>query len=137
VNFIVTAPGAGGPGVAFLAEALISFGMMLMVLTAMSTPLLAPFTGALAGALVAVYITFEAPLSGMSMNPARSFGPAMVAHQAHGLWIYFLAPIIGMFVAAEVFVRSHRQVACAKLHHPQTGRCIFGCGASQEARVEA
>ena len=137
VNFIATTPGQQGWAVAFLAEALISFGMMLMVLTATNTSGLAPFTGLLAGALVATYITFEAPLSGMSMNPARSLGPSMLAHQGSSLWIYFLAPTVGMFAAAEVFVRRRglQSVGCAKLHHQKHGRCIFGCGASREERV--
>jgi len=137
VNFIATTPGPEGWAVAFLAEALISFGMMLMVLTATNTSGLAPFTGLFAGALVATYITFEAPLSGMSMNPARSLGPSVLAHQGASLWIYFVAPIVGMFAAAEVFVRARgrESVGCAKLHHPKHGRCIFGCRASQEERV--
>jgi len=137
VNFIATIPGPDGWTVAFLAEALISFGMMLMVLTATNTSRLAPFTGLLAGALVAAYITFEAPLSGMSMNPARSLGPSVFAHQGASLWIYFMAPTVGMFAAAEVFVRARGRdaVRCAKLHHSKHGRCIFGCGGSQEERV--
>jgi len=137
VNFLATVPGASGAAVAFLAEATISFGMMLMVLSTTNAPRLAPFTGALAGLLVAVYITVEAPLSGMSMNPARSFGPGLLAHQARSLWIYFLAPTLGMLAAAEYFTRRHGpdSVGCAKLHHPKEGRCIFRCRAQQEKRV--
>ena len=76
------------------------------------------------------YITFEAPLSGMSMNPARSLGPALLAGTASTLWIYFAAPLGGMLVAAELFVRTRGRgrVRCAKLHHPRHGRCIFNCG---------
>jgi aquaporin Z len=137
VNFMATTPGPEGWAVAFLAEAVISFGMMLMVLTATNTSRLAPFTGLFAGALVATYITFEAPLSGMSMNPARSLGPSVLARQGASLWIYFVAPTVGMFAAAEVFVRRRgpESVGCAKLHHPKHGRCIFGCRASQDERV--
>jgi len=83
-----------------------------------------------AGLLVACYITLEAPLSGMSMNPARSFGPALLAGTAGSLWIYFTAPLAGMLAAAELFVRvrGRRRVRCAKLHHPLNVRCIFNCG---------
>ena len=49
------------------------------------------FTGLFAGLLIAIYITFEAPISGMSMNPARSFASALPAQLWTGLWIYFTA----------------------------------------------
>jgi aquaporin Z len=132
VNYVATVPGSEGFGIAFAAEAAISFGMMLMVLTLSNTPRLARFTGVSAGVLVAAYITFEAPYSGMSMNPARTLGPAILAHTATGLWIYFTAPAVGMLLAAEVFVRvkGHARVTCAKLHHPFNVPCIFKCGLS-------
>src|SRR5262249_9763930 len=110
-------------------EATISFLMMLTVLVVSNTPRLSRLTGLCAGLLVWTYITVEAPLSGMSMNPARTFGSALLAHDFVGLWIYFTAPPLGMLVAAELY--RHRfgaqRIACAKLHHPHTGHCIFGC----------
>ena len=130
VNYVATVPGADGAAVAFVAEAAISFGMMWMVLEVSNTPRLARLTGLCAGLLVAAYITFEAPFSGMSMNPARTFGPAMLAHTGRSLWIYFTAPLLGMLLAAELFVRihGHSHVKCAKLHHPFNIPCIFRCG---------
>jgi len=130
VNYVATLPGAAGPLIAFAAEAAISFGMMLMVLHVSNSPRLMRWTGACAGALVAAYITFEAPLSGMSMNPARTFGPALFTETAGPLWIYFTAPLLGMLLAGESFVRLHgpARVRCAKLHHPRHVRCIFRCG---------
>jgi aquaporin Z len=79
------------------------------------------------GILIATYFTFEAPLSGMSTNPARTFGSALHANYWHALWIYFIAPSIGMLAAGEVFLRVRRGAApyCAKLHHANTERCIF------------
>jgi aquaporin Z len=65
----------------------------------------------------------------MSMNPARTFGSALLARDYLGLWIYFTAPPLGMLLAAEIFTRSFgARVLCAKLHHPHHGPCIFGCG---------
>jgi aquaporin Z len=130
VNYVATIPGMRGPTAAFVAEAAISFAMMFMVLNISNRPRLARFTGLCAGVLVATYITFEAPLSGMSMNPARTFGPAMLAHTVATLWIYFTAPLIGMLLAAETYVRAHplASVRCAKLYHPMNVRCIFRCG---------
>jgi len=93
VNYVVTNPGSSGPGVAFAAEALISFGLMLVVLQMTNRRALNRYTGVIAGALVATFITFEAPISGMSMNPARTFASALLAHYWHGLWIYFTAPV--------------------------------------------
>ena len=135
VNYVTTLPGPAGAAVASVAEALISFVLMLTLLTVSNHSRLAPFTGICAGLLVWAYITLEAPLSGMSMNPARSFGSALVSRDFVGLWIYFTAPPLGMLSAAEVF--THRfgaqRVLCAKLHHPQNGPCIFGCDASAPA----
>lgn len=127
VNYVVTAPGAWGAGTAFAAEIAISFGMMMTVLLVSNYKPLADFTGLFAGVLVMLYITFEAPVSGMSMNPARSFGSAVAAQQWTAFWIYIAAPVLGMLFASEIYVRAlgaHR-VACAKLHHRNRHRCIF------------
>jgi len=99
----------------------------VVILTVSNTPQLARFTGIFAAALVATYITLEAPLSGMSMHPARTFGSALPAQAWTALWMYFLAPPLGMLLAAEVYVRRHglQQISCAKLHHQNTTRCIF------------
>jgi aquaporin Z len=78
VSFAVTHPGALGAKVAFFAEVAISFVLILTVLTVSNSRRWSRYTGLFAGTLVATYITFEAPLSGMSMNPARTFGSAFV-----------------------------------------------------------
>jgi aquaporin Z len=129
VNYVATLPGPWGAAAAFAAELAISFGMMTLVLLVSNTPRVAHLTGAAAACLIALYITFEAPLSGMSMNPARSFGPAVARGDLGALWIYFSAPPLGMFLAAEAYVRvfGRSAVRCAKLHHPKSGYCIFGC----------
>jgi aquaporin Z len=129
VNYVVTIPGAGGPRTAFWAELLISFLLMSVVLAISNTPRLARFTPLFAGALVATYITIEAPLSGMSMNPARTFGSAVWAREWTALWVYFAAPPLGMFLAGQLyrFRRGAHAVFCAKLHHHNNQRCIFRC----------
>ncbi len=130
VHYAVTAPGVYGALVAFLAEFTISFSSMTAVLYMTNHERIARFTPYFAGALVATYITFEAPLSGMSMNPARTFGSALYASYWHALWIYFLAPALGMLIAAEVFLRVRKGIPprCAKLYHTCDKRCIFVCG---------
>ena len=127
VNYVATQPGAAGNGAAFAGELGISFLLMLTVLTASNRARLSRFTGLFAAALVAAFITLEAPLSGMSMNPARTFGPSVVGGMARGVWLYCVAPPLGMLAAAEVYtrVRGRLAVHCARLHH--VGPCIF-CG---------
>ncbi len=129
VNFAVTVPGPAGAGAAFVAEAGISFLMMTMVLLSTNTARVARYTGLFAGALVATYITFESPISGMSMNPARTLASALPAWLFPSLWVYFTAPLLGMLLAAEVYVRLKgvRGVYCAKFHHDNSQRCIFRC----------
>src|SRR5437763_7746209 len=95
VNYAATLPGMKGVIVAFVAEFVIAFVLMSVVLRVSNIPHIAPYTGLFAGALVATYITLESPLSGMSMNPARTFGSAFVGHLWTGLWIYSTAPVLG------------------------------------------
>lgn len=129
VNYVVTVPGGHGVLGAFVAEALITFGLMLTILLVSNKHALNRYTGLVAGALVALYITIEAPLSGMSMNPARTFGSALAADLWTAIWIYFTAPPLGMLAAAEVYLRwcGHGAVLCCKLHHDNDQRCIFRC----------
>jgi aquaporin Z len=125
VHFVTTRPGPGGALVAFGAETLISFVLMTVVL-AVSASRRHAWTGLCAGSLVALYITLEAPISGMSMNPARSFGSAVVAGDLAPLWIYVTAPPLGMLAAAGA-MRRRAARACAKLRHAPDVPCIF-CG---------
>jgi aquaporin Z len=129
VSYAATVPGPAGPRVAFVAELTISCGLMLTVLLLSGSARLAPFTGLAAGFLVAAYISFEAPLSGMSMNPARTFASAAPAMLWQDFWIYLTAPVLGMLIGAQLFLalRGSRAAGCAKLLHPPEVRCIH-CG---------
>jgi aquaporin Z len=133
VRYAATVPGMAGVGVAFLAECVISFLQMLLILRFSNTKRLARFTGVFAGAMIATYISLEAPYSGMSMNPARTFASALPAQIWTGLWVYFTAPPLGMLLAAELYVRQHgiHRVFCAKLYHNNDKRCIFRCNWKQ------
>jgi aquaporin Z len=132
VAFVVTVPGMAGLAAAFVAELGISFGLMLAVLIVSNHPRHAHKTGLVAASLVAAFITFEAPLSGMSMNPARTLGSALAAWRFDAIWLYFVAPPLGMLLAAEVYVHGARRSAahpiyCAKLAHRGAPHCIFRC----------
>jgi aquaporin Z len=125
VEYVVTRPGMPGIAIAFVAELLISAILMTMVLHVSSSDRWRRYTGLFAGGLVAVYITIEAPLSGMSMNPARTVASAFAAGDWMAVWIYFLAPLTGMMLAAEVFVRTRGRstIPCGKYMHAEP--CLF------------
>jgi len=129
VRWVVTVPGARGAGAAFVAELSLAFVLMLVVLRTSADPARGRFTGLWAGALVALYITFEAPLSGMSINPARTVASSVFARDWSGWWIYLSAPLLGMLAASEAHLRTTtaRTAGCAKLHHCHLVRCIH-CG---------
>ncbi len=129
VNYVATLPGHFGTGIAFLAEFAISFVLMSVVLRASNHERLARYTGWCAGTLVMAYISLEAPLSGMSMNPARTFASAFSAQTWTTLWLYFTAPPLAMLAAAQLYLWQRRPVGCAKLYHQTKQRCIH-CGAT-------
>jgi aquaporin Z len=127
VRYAATIPGIYGDTIAFVAELVISFILMSAILFASNHEALSRYTHHFAAMLAAVYIAFESPLSGMSTNPARTFGPALYLSCWHALWIYFIAPPLGMLAAAEAFLlaRERKGPYCAKLHHDNDKRCIF------------
>lgn len=133
VNYAATVPGSGGEWVAFAAEAAISSALFMAVLTSSNSRPLSRWTPFIVGLMVALFITVEAPISGMSVNPARSAGSAIFAGEFTGLWIYFTAPVAGMLAAAWVYTASRRdhRVLCAKLHHHNSMRCIFRCNVGE------
>jgi aquaporin Z len=129
VSYVATVPGPGGPWIALAAEIGISALLMFTVLAVSNTPRIARFTGVFAGVLVALYISLEAPLSGMSMNPARSFASAAPTLMWENFWIYVIAPVLGMLAGAQLFLlfKARSRIGCAKLLHPDDQRCIH-CG---------
>lgn len=94
---------------AFALEVLLTFFLMF-VITAVATD--ARAQGQLAavaiGGTVGLSALFGGPLTGASMNPARSFGPAVVAGVADAQWLYLVAPVIGAVLGAT----TYRFVAC-------------------------
>jgi catechol 2,3-dioxygenase-like lactoylglutathione lyase family enzyme/glycerol uptake facilitator-like aquaporin len=148
VHWVVTRPGPAGLLAAAAAELGISCGLMLVVLTVSNTPRVARWTGVSAGVMVAAYITLESPISGMSMNPARTFASAFAARDWTALWIYFLMPPAGMLLGSQLYLRwrGRRRVFCAKLQHDSGSPCIFcdwrshrsdRTGALERTRIDA
>ena len=119
VRYVVTEPGAAGVWAAFAGETAIALVQMRLVLALSSSMQWRRYTGVCAALGVALYITVESPISGMSMNPARSVASAIVAHSWRAIWVYFAAPIAGMALAAATFIRQRGAIAapCGKMMH--------------------
>jgi aquaporin Z len=129
VHFVNTVPGSAGTALAFVVELAMACGLMLMVISALASERLMPMIGVFAGIMVAAYITVFAPISGMGINPARSFASALPDGLWGYLWIYFTAPVVGMLLAVEIHraVGRRQRWFCAKLNHDLAYRCIH-CG---------
>ncbi len=129
VDYVVTVPGTFGIAGAFAAEFFMAVLLMGVVLTLSNRPKLAPATSYVMGVLITLYVLFFAPVSGFSINPARTVGSALFAHTYTALWIYFVAPVTGMLLSAELYVRANGQdrILCAKLHPDASVPCPFCC----------
>ncbi|HEU4373563.1 MAG TPA: aquaporin [Telluria sp.] len=129
VSYAVTVPGIGGVATAFWMEMLISAILMGVTLFASNRARLMRYTGALCGILIALFVTFEAPFSGMSMNPARTVASALPSGIWTAAWLYFIAPVAGMGLAALAYRAwsPAGAVACAKLNHDSEEPCPFRC----------
>jgi aquaporin Z len=132
VRYVATAPGRTDPTgltVAWTGEFVIAFLLVTVTMSVNKWAALARFTGCFAAALVALYITFEAPISGMSLNPARSFASAAWAHLWTGWWIYFTAPVLGMLAATELLRVLSRvpHKLCGRFSHSRHVPSIFEC----------
>jgi aquaporin Z len=129
VEYAVTVPGRYGTAAAFMAEFFMGIVLMGVVLGSSNRPSLAPYTSYLVGILIAFYVFFFAPVSGFSVNPARTTGSAVFANIWTSVWLYFTAPPMGMMAAAEIYLRAlgADSVLCAKLHHDPKVPCPFIC----------
>jgi len=100
-----TIPAIGAVGFALATEFVTSFLTMTVVMLASNTRSLPAFTCLIVGVLVAAYVRFESPTTGFSRNPARSFASVFASAGWSFLWIYFIAPPIGMLAASELCLR--------------------------------
>jgi aquaporin Z len=103
--------------------------LMALVLWMTNRPPLATYTSYSVGVLIAFYILFFAPVSGFSINPARTTGSAVFAGIWTAGWLYFVAPLLGMLIAAEMYLRlfGADRILCAKLHLDPRYPCPFLC----------
>jgi aquaporin Z len=91
---------AGSAMQSFVLEFLLSWLLMFVILNvSVDTPVKRQFGGLAVGAVVGLEALFAGPVSGASMNPARSLAPALVSGHLQSLWIYLLAPTAGAVFA--------------------------------------
>ena len=123
----VTAPGAGHTiADAFWAELLMTFFYGLAIFFFVSKRSLMRWTPLMNWLVVAGLVWLGAGVSGTSLNPARSFGPALVTGTWHAQWIYAVAPPAGALLAAAVWqLVGIRKLLTAKLYHVEWYRSIF------------
>ncbi len=128
-DYAVTAPGRYGTAAAFCAELFMAALLMGVVLWLSNRPAVANLTSYFVGILIALYVLFFAPVSGFSINPARTTGSAVFADVWTAEWLYFIAPLLGMMISAEIYLRIYGadRVLCAKLHPDPKYPCPFLC----------
>ena len=131
VHLAATVPGEGWTWIgALVAEAASTFALVFLIFVCVNKPAVAGRTGFIAGSFVAFLVMIEAPVSGTSVNPARSLAPAFLAPEYRDLWIYFVGPIAGALLAVAAYRgRWGSRTVCAKLYHTAAYPCPFpSCG---------
>jgi aquaporin NIP len=103
---------AGLFGQSWVLEMLLTAGLMFVILSVSTGAKEKGITAGLAiGAVVALEALFAGPISGASMNPARSLGPALISGQFESLWLYLTAPVVGAMLAVAA-CRCVRENGC-------------------------
>jgi aquaporin Z len=129
VLYLVTVPGRYGVWTACLAEVTVAFLLMLMILVSSNHQTLMRYTPELSAVVTVASCACSTAASGYSTNPARSFASAVFAQLWYGIWIYFVAPCVGMLLAAALYRRTvgASRIYCAKVFHDLSSPCPFFC----------
>jgi aquaporin Z len=84
----------------FVLELILTFFLMFVILqVSTGSKEMGTMAGLAIGMVVLLEAAFAGPITGASMNPARSFGPALLTLKFENLWVYFLAPTMGAFLS--------------------------------------
>jgi aquaporin Z len=95
---------AGTAAQSFILECLLTFFLMLVIINvATGSKEQGMFAGLAIGSVITLEALFAGPVSGASMNPARSFAPAIVSGHTEYLWVYLFAPTLGAVAAIPVW----------------------------------
>lgn len=143
VYFFGTASGVGAtvgsltysaPWTAVLLETIITFFLVITVLLVTRNTLYAVVAAIAIGAILAAGNLSFIPLTGASMNPARSLGPAIFSNNISSYWIYVVGPLFGGFIAAlfyKVFMRDWsccpKRDSCGNPLKDECGNGIYEC----------
>lgn len=106
--------------IAFMVEVILSF-VLMFVITSVATDSRAvgELAGIAIGSTVAIAAFVGGPLTGASMNPARSLAPALFSGETAYLWVYILAPVLGAFLGAKCY----EWIRCLKIDGDDTHGC--------------
>ena len=105
---------SGSQSQSFILELVLTFILMLTIINvATGAKEKSIIAGVAIGSVVGLEALFAGPISGASMNPARSIGPALLSGHLKELWLYILAPIIGAWLAI-VCCRCVREKECCR-----------------------
>lgn len=106
---------AGAAGQSFVMETILTLILMFVILSVSSgSKEKGVLAGVAVGAVIALEALFAGPVSGASMNPARSLAPAVVAGRLEHLWVYLTAPVLGSVVAVAVCTLVHGPGCCSR-----------------------
>ena len=125
----MTLPGAGYPlWLVFIAEMSLTCVLVLLIFLFVSSHRLMRWTPLMNWFLVATMVWLESPISGTSLNPARSIGPALLTWLWTSQWLYCVAPPLGGLLAVGLFrliAIGEHDVLTGKLFHAPSYRSIF------------
>jgi aquaporin Z len=111
---------AGSEMQSFVLETILTFLLMLTILNVSTGAKEKGITAGIAvGSVIALEALFAGPISGASMNPARSLGPALVSGHLKHLWVYLAGPLLGA-AAATAACRCVREPGCCAHPTPET-----------------
>jgi aquaporin Z len=118
LSYAVTVPGKGySIPVVVVGEVATTFCLITYLCVFLASHRLRKFTAFFMPLLFAIMVPLEAGISGISVNPARSFGPSVISGVWNGWWIYWIGPLLGGLLAILVCNRLARRIEVAKLYH--------------------
>jgi len=121
IHYGATVPGRGFTALgAVLGEVATTFGLVAALCFFLAFHKLRRFTPAMIPFLYAIMVPLEASVSGISTNPARSFGPAVISGVWQDYWVYLVGPALGSFVALLACSRLAKRIEVAKLYYFET-----------------
>lgn len=129
LQYGITLPGKAGITAAFTGELITTAALIIVVFIFVGSESLKNYTAFTMPFLYGIMVWAEAPASGCSTNPARSFGPALLVNNFSNYWIYVTAPLLSAFVVVMLF----RLLRLHKLLRIKTSRISYHNYATHEA----